>query len=95
MTFSQRSRGGTTGYAMAARELRKDQNQESFRISQENLNTASARGAPDLIASRILPGSMISDRHLMSAKSGGSGRISLFGLIGQIGWIGLSAIVSR
>ena len=54
-TYSQRSRGRPAGYAIAARELRKDQNQEFFRISQKNLNTASAWGAPDSIASRILP----------------------------------------
>ena len=38
--------------AMAARDLRIEQNQEF----QENPNTACARGAPDLIASRIPPG---------------------------------------
>ena len=40
------------GIAMAAGELRIDQDQEF----QENFNTACARGAPDLIASRIPPG---------------------------------------
>ena len=54
--LSELCRRGPTEYAMAARELRKDQDQPFFSHSQANLNTASAWGAPDLIALRIPPG---------------------------------------
>ena len=43
-TYSQRSRGSPAGYAIAARELRKDQNQEFFRISRKT-STRRAPGA--------------------------------------------------
>ena len=63
---------------MAAGELRIDQDQEF----QENPNTACARGAPDLIASRIPPG--------LGLASGVSRIASLLRRIGWHGVIGFS-----
>ena len=54
---------------------------ESFRISQENLNTASARGAADSIASRIPPGLGLA-----------SGVLAIWCLLGLVGLVGLARL---
>ena len=66
---------------MAARELRKDQDQEFFSHSQANLNTASARGAPDSIASRIPPGLGLA-----------SVVLAVWCLLGLVGLVGLARL---